>query len=211
MSDADVEALVRRAAARDRNAFEQLMRAYDDDLQMWINVGAWRCSIEAKEDIKQDVWMDAWRGIGGFKHRAKFHTWLNRIAFNRMRRAPTPPPDPDSPSSPSRLPDSLSELTGTEMLESFCRAVDSLPAQRRLVYMHHIRAQTASTESDIDVRRSQYYVVLYEARKQVKRLLQQMHGCSLDDIIQLILWGLSRFPDVGKYCASVWEVDERAN
>lgn len=40
------------------------------------------CGAVALDDLVQEVFLRAWKGLGGLKHEAKFSTWLYRIAWN---------------------------------------------------------------------------------------------------------------------------------
>ena len=79
--DAD---LVRRAQAGDRSAFEQLVRRHADGLHAVVR----RLLDDRQEadDVTQEAFLRAWRGIAGFKGDAQFFTWLYRIGVNEARR-----------------------------------------------------------------------------------------------------------------------------
>ncbi|MGK7909497.1 MAG: sigma-70 family RNA polymerase sigma factor [Synechococcus sp.] len=40
------------------------------------------CGSEQLDDLTQDVFLRAWKGLKGFRSQAKFSTWLYRIAWN---------------------------------------------------------------------------------------------------------------------------------
>jgi RNA polymerase sigma-70 factor (ECF subfamily) len=76
-------ALVHRCRQGDRDAFAQLMqkherRIYNYTYRMLGN------EVEA-EDLTQDIFVAAFRGIKKFRAEAKFSTWLYRIALNQTR------------------------------------------------------------------------------------------------------------------------------
>jgi RNA polymerase sigma-70 factor (ECF subfamily) len=90
LDDPDV-ALVARARAGEREAFEELVHRHADRLLAVVRqLGL---SRDAAEEVTQEAFLRAWRGIGGFKGEAQFSTWLYRIGFNeakrRLRREPT--------------------------------------------------------------------------------------------------------------------------
>src|SRR5215472_11472994 len=66
------------------------------------------------DEVAQEVFVRAWRGLGRFEERARFSTWLYRIAFNEAQRrlSRRPPPragpdlDPDRDDPIAALPDS---------------------------------------------------------------------------------------------------------
>ena len=84
--DAATEAeLIARAQAGDVAAFERLSGAYADRLFMLL-LRLLGDRGEA-EDVAQEVMLRAWRGIGHFRGRSSYFTWLYRIAMNEANRA----------------------------------------------------------------------------------------------------------------------------
>src|SRR5689334_19791331 len=88
------ERLARRAARGDRDAFDEIVRRHRDRVYA---VGLRICGSDADaEDVLQETFLSAWRGLGGFGGRAQLSTWLYRIATNRAldlvraRRPQTP-------------------------------------------------------------------------------------------------------------------------
>jgi RNA polymerase sigma-70 factor (ECF subfamily) len=76
--------LVARAQAGDRAAFEELVRRHSDRLCAMVRrLGLPRA---AAEEVTQESFLRAWRGIDGFKGQARFFTWLYRIAVNETKR-----------------------------------------------------------------------------------------------------------------------------
>jgi RNA polymerase sigma-70 factor (ECF subfamily) len=75
-----VMALVRRAQARDTEAFERLYRK----LVGRIYALALRMARDPQraEELTQDVFVRVWERIGSFRGESKFTTWLHRLAVN---------------------------------------------------------------------------------------------------------------------------------
>ncbi len=72
---------VERVKAGDREAFGGLVDAHKD---MVYTVCLRMLTSEADaEEAAQDVFVKAYRSIGSFQARAKFSTWLYRIAYNQ--------------------------------------------------------------------------------------------------------------------------------
>ena len=71
---------IRRARAGDLRAFEALVRDYQAD--------AWRFAYHLTrdrslaEDVTQEAFLRAFRGLGSYKGQAKFTSWLLRIVRN---------------------------------------------------------------------------------------------------------------------------------
>jgi RNA polymerase sigma-70 factor, ECF subfamily len=82
--DEDI-AVVNRIKEGDYNAFSELVRKYEKSV---INL-IYRISgsSDDAEDLAQEVFLRAFKGIPAFKADAKFFTWLYRIAVNVTLRA----------------------------------------------------------------------------------------------------------------------------
>jgi len=78
------DALVARAQLGDAGAFEDLVRRHADRLHAVVQRLAGD-EHEAQE-ITQETFLRAWRGIRGFKGEAQFFTWLYRIGVNEANR-----------------------------------------------------------------------------------------------------------------------------
>lgn len=72
------------AAEGQREAFEELVRRHADHL--YAIVVRYGAEPSEAEEIVQEAFLRAWRGIGGFRGRAKFFTWLYRIGLNEAKR-----------------------------------------------------------------------------------------------------------------------------
>lgn len=85
------DALVVRAQAGDRAAFGALVRAHSPALfRLCVRITG---DAALAEDAMQEAFVDAWRALPRFEARARFSTWLHRIAVNaalgiRRSRAP---------------------------------------------------------------------------------------------------------------------------
>ncbi len=77
---ADETALIRAAQAGDREAFEQLVRAYDHSvLRLAMNMLR---SPEDARDVYQETFLRVYRNLPHFRFDCSFHTWIYRIATN---------------------------------------------------------------------------------------------------------------------------------
>src|ERR1700759_3358496 len=105
-----------------------------------------RFGLDADEadEVAQEVFVRAWRGLGRFEERARFSTWIYPIAFNEaQRRLSRRPPrraerDPDSdrddavaslPESPDLSPDAVA--LGREFERTLEMALSQLPPDWR--------------------------------------------------------------------------------
>jgi RNA polymerase sigma-70 factor (ECF subfamily) len=123
------EALARRAAAGEREAFEELVRRHRARVYA-LALRICRNADDA-EDVLQETFIAAYRALPRFDSRARVSTWLYRIATNKCydvlaRRRPTTDaaalPEPADPHDP---------FARCERQELLTRALDSLPEQFR--------------------------------------------------------------------------------
>jgi RNA polymerase sigma-70 factor (ECF subfamily) len=96
MSEREIDqALVERAQAGDKRAFEQLVGKYQRKLGRLLSRFI-RDQAEV-EDVTQEAFIKAYRALPSFRGESAFYTWLYRIGINtaknhlvaRGRRAPT--------------------------------------------------------------------------------------------------------------------------
>ena len=146
-SDADI---VRRVAAGDQHAFELMMRRHNQMLYRTAR-GILKDDAEA-EDVVQDAYLLAYRGIRKFRGDAKLSTWLTRIVVNeaiarsrkRRRRAEVIRLEGDTEWSGVAAEADMNEA-GTELPEQAAlraearrlleRKIDDLPDAFRTVFI----------------------------------------------------------------------------
>ena len=141
------EELIRRAQAGDLEAFCGLARAYER--RVYALALHYCRRAEDAEDLSQEVWLKAFRSLGGFRFESSFHTWLCRITVNTFlnhRRAGTVTREGEK--SAVRL-DSLEELLeepsngdGAEeaiqrkvLAERVMSALGELTEQQRMIFL----------------------------------------------------------------------------
>ncbi len=137
MSAGDDATLVSRAQQGDLLAFEELVRRYADRLN--AVVARLVDDRHEAEEVTQEAFLRAWRGLRGFKGNAQFFTWLYRIGINeanrRTRRRPAArkPLSLDDqhvePRDPG--PGPQRSLEGTDLRAALERAVRDLDPEYR--------------------------------------------------------------------------------
>lgn len=86
-------ALSRRAAGGDSAAFAMLVEKHERALRGFL---ARTFGADVADDIAQDAFLKAWRAAGQYDGRARYSTWLTRIAWRcridalRKERRPEP-------------------------------------------------------------------------------------------------------------------------
>ncbi len=80
--DAD-RGLVDAAAAGDREAFDELVRRYQARILNLVH--ALTGGGDDAEDLAQEAFVRAWRGLRGFRGDSTFRTWLHGVTVNVVR------------------------------------------------------------------------------------------------------------------------------
>ena len=100
--------LIRRARAGDQEAFAELVMAHADRVYAALR----RFGLDAgdADEVAQEVFLRAWRGLDRFERRAQFSTWLYRIAFNEAQRRRARRTLPRVAPGPEDAPDPVAAL-----------------------------------------------------------------------------------------------------
>ena len=175
--------LIRTARAGDQDAFAELVATHADRVYGALR----RFGLDAMEadEVSQEVFVRAWRGLPRFEERARFSTWLYRIAFNEAqrrlsRRSPPraePEPDRDDPivllrESPHLGPDA--QALDREFEQTLGRALQQLPADwRAAVVLRDIEGLSTQEAAEIvGVREAALKSRLHRGRMQLRALLE---------------------------------------
>lgn len=79
----ELRLIARCVATDDRNAFGQLVEAYQPELRRFLlNLTLGNAALT--DDLAQETFLKAYISIRGFKGLSKFKTWLYRIAYNEF-------------------------------------------------------------------------------------------------------------------------------
>jgi RNA polymerase sigma-70 factor (ECF subfamily) len=175
--------LIGRARGGDQDAFAELVMSHADRVYGALR----RFGLDASEadEVAQEVFVRAWRGLARFEERAQFSTWLYRIAFNeaqrRLSRRPPPRAEPNEDREDPVLALAESPELGPEartldreferMLQ---RALDQLPAEwRAAVVLRDIEGLSTQAAAEIvGVREGAFKSRLHRARMQLRALLE---------------------------------------
>lgn len=131
--------LVRRAAAADVHAFEQLYRRHHWRVHGVIARLVGQVGARA-EDLTQEAFVRAWQALPDFRFESAVSTWLHRLAVNtalmelRTRRSRPWQEDDDEALELVSTPDTVGRALLGRDLE---RAVASLPPRARAVLVLH--------------------------------------------------------------------------
>ena len=192
--------LVRRALARDGDAFRTIIKTHNQRLYR-IARGVVRNDSEA-EDIVQEAYVKAFAHLDAFRGDSSLATWLSRIVINealgrlrKRRRTVALPENPQAeiirfPLNPSDDPERT--MAQRQILQLVERATDSLPDVYRTVFVARV-IEGLSIEETADllgVRPQTVKTRLHRARTLVRK--------ALDDQIGPVL--LDAFPFAGRRC-----------
>ena len=140
-TDPDLE-LLRAAQSGDRHAFNILVVRHQRRVA-WAIAGIVKSPQEV-EDLTQETFIKAWRGILSFRGDSRFSTWLHRIAVNTAKnhlvslrsRIPQYSPRPDSEDDAAQ-PEAVETedperlMVGRQIAETVARAMRELPDMER--------------------------------------------------------------------------------
>jgi RNA polymerase sigma factor (sigma-70 family) len=111
-------ALSRRVAGGDNAAFAMLVEKYEGPLRSFL---ARSVGPDLADEIAQDAFIKAWRAAHQYDGRARYSTWLTRIAWrcrlDRLRKerpVEAAPDDHGEPPSPLEIEDMLARLSESE-------------------------------------------------------------------------------------------------
>ena len=181
--DSSEHELIARARAGDQDAFAELVVLHGERVYGALR----RFGLDADEadEVAQEVFVRAWRGLARFEERSQFSTWLYRIAFNEAkrrlsRRSPAPAePEPDREDpivsvqeAPELGPEA--QTLDAEFERTLERALDELPADwRAAVVLRDVEGLSTHDAAEVvGVREAAFKSRLHRGRMQLRALLE---------------------------------------
>jgi len=167
-------ALVARARAGDLLAFEELVRLYADRLHAVVRRLV--DNQDEAEEVTQEAFLRAWRGIATFKGDSQFFTWLYRIGVNEAhrrtsrRRAPVASLEEQLVEPADTRPEPPRRLEQDDLRHALERAVQGLkPDQRAPLVLRDIEGlSTAEGAAVLDLGEAAFKSRLHRARLAVR-------------------------------------------
>jgi len=181
--------LIARARAGDQDAFAELVMLHADRVYGALR----RFGLDAgdADDVTQEVFLRAWRGLPRFQERARFSTWLYRIAFNEAQRRlarrtlprAVPRADDDAADPVASLPEPAESgpearaLAG-ELERQLDSALGQLPPEwRAAVVLRDIEGLSTHDAAEVvGVGEAAFKSRLHRGRMQLRELLEPYLG-----------------------------------
>lgn len=178
MDDAE---LVRRARAGDAAAFGELVSRHEARVLRLV-----RGMVPGPdaEDVAQDAFLKAWRKLPEFDERARFYTWIYRIAANtaldwrkreRYRRHGALPETAEGDDAlPSEGPDARTSAQRRELAAAIDAAVARLPDHyHRIVVLREVEGLSYEEISEtLGISKGTVESRLFRARERLREALK---------------------------------------
>ena len=178
------EELVRLAQEGQREAFDELVRRHAD--RLYGVVLRFSGEPTEAEEVVQETFLRAWRGIGSFERRAQFFTWLYRIGLNEAKRRATRRPPADTVSVEEGALENFPDLRQaperraeqSEIRAALERAVRALPAKYRapLILRDVEGLSTEQAATIMGLREAAFKSRLHRARLAVREAVKNHLG-----------------------------------
>ncbi len=168
--------LIRRAAAGDERAMRLLWSRHAPHIDAVVRRLAGDPDVAA--DIAQEVWMQIFRSLDGFRGDAQFGTWAHRIAVNRtlnalrrVRRVSKVEVDIEDDSASVEMDDERSFVAA-----SIEDAMTYLPTGARTVFvLHDVEGYThEDIARELGITAGASKSQLFKARAKLRRLLAHL-------------------------------------
>jgi RNA polymerase sigma factor (sigma-70 family) len=183
-ADSSDHELIRRARAGDQEAFAQLVMSHAE--RVYGALRRFGLDADDADEVAQEVFVRAWRGLARFEERSQFSTWLYRIAFNEAQRRLSRRPAARAESDPERGNDPILSLPeapelapdvqalGREFEQALERALDELPSDwRAAVVLRDIEGLSTREAAEIvGVREAAFKSRVHRGRMRLRTLLE---------------------------------------
>lgn len=119
------------------SAFEKIVKKYQE--RVYWQIRKLVKNHDDTEDVMQNVFIKAWKGLDNFREEANLYTWLYRIAFNEThtflaKNAKMTKVDLDPPLFENQLSTDGKEMSGEAIEKVLLDALNTLPEKQRLVF-----------------------------------------------------------------------------
>jgi RNA polymerase sigma-70 factor (ECF subfamily) len=175
--------LVQRAQAGDNQAFGELVEAHQKFAYNLALRGVG--DTQDAEDIVQEAFVRAWKGLAGYRVEARFRTWLYRIVINlcysQLPRLRKDVHLLDAPNGQAVIPDKTPEsdpetlVASKEVIDYLQEQIQALSGQYQILLLlrHREGCSYAEIAQIMDLPLGTVKTGIHRARKQLKEALVQ--------------------------------------
>jgi RNA polymerase sigma factor (sigma-70 family) len=129
VTPSDPDLILRCLTSDDPAAFGELVRRHQSAVRGFLRHQTRGDSARA-DDLAQETFIRAWRGLGGYRGGSRFGTWLLGIAYNVFRNERRARKEDSPLDAGGELP-APSALDLAELRQDLSSALDRLPADER--------------------------------------------------------------------------------
>jgi RNA polymerase sigma-70 factor (ECF subfamily) len=180
IADLDDENLVERASGGDDQAFAELVRRHQGKVRgLLLRLSA---NPTLADDLAQEVFLRAYRGLVGFEGRSRFSTWLYRIAYNVFLNHRTRGKElaalPQGFESRAAAPEGELSPSRFDMRRDLAAAIARLPERyRAVVTLYYIEDVSYPEIAEVlDLPLGTVKTHLHRAKKQLREHLRDAKG-----------------------------------
>ncbi len=171
------EELVERLKKGNIWAFEELIKRYKRRIYAII-LSIVRDRDES-EDLVQEVFLKVYEGIGKFRGKSSFYTWLYRIAVNvalsYLKKAKRELEFREEIKDPQHFKDIEEDLIKEEFVDSIFKEANTLPKKEKLVFILKFHNDLSNSEiaEVLGISKDSVKANLYHALKRIRKKLKQ--------------------------------------
>lgn len=141
----DEHEAVRRCQTGEQEAFRYLVERYGDVLHGTAFLMTRNAAVA--DDAVQDAFLDAWRGMGGFRLGSPIKPWLMRILVNRVLALQRRRSLPSVPIEDANEPGAADpEMASVDARDAVRRGLETLTAEHRRVVVLRYFAELSVPE-----------------------------------------------------------------
>lgn len=174
----DERLLIARAKRGDTAAFEALVNHH---AQLVYNLALRTLQNQQEaEDVAQEAFVRAWRGLPRFREQARFQTWLYRIVTNlcynrlpRLRRELEALPQDEVDSLPDTQQGVETAVISHQQQQQLQQAIDHLPeSYRMLITLRHLQQMSYDEIAAVmDMPLGTVKTGIFRARRQLRQMI----------------------------------------
>jgi RNA polymerase sigma-70 factor, ECF subfamily len=194
------EDLVARVLSGETGLYELLMRRHNQ--RLFRTIRSVIADDEEAQDVLQDAWVRAYEHLDQFEHRARFATWVSRIAlYNSLARARAAKRYTSLEeegenllvdSSRTKVENPETQAMRSELGRTLQSAVDELPETYRSVFvLREVEGlSTLETAACLDLSEEAVKTRLHRSRALLRQYLEAQAGAAVTEM----------YPFLGRHC-----------